>query len=111
MVSITTVVVKRIRPHLIKVAWPSGYHLVAGGRLVVSKDADTYKQYPDMPEYTKDMFPVPFNSWQDGEHPEVDVTIVDRGSKHAGPIAAQNGLFTLHSIADIRSWLNDLAKE
>lgn len=107
MVSVTTVVVRKIRPHLLKVTWPAGYQLVAGGRLVVENGCPK----KDMPEYMPQMFPVPFDAWQDGEHPEVQVSVVDRGGKQAGPIIAQHGLFTPHAKSDVRSWLNDLAKK
>lgn len=101
---VTTVVVRQIRPHLIRVEWPTGYQLVAGGRLVVETGCKK-----DMPEYTPEMFPVPFNEWQDGEHPEVDVIVVDRGGKLAGPVAAQNHLFTVHAKDEIKAWLNEVA--
>ena len=85
----------RLRVCLAKVVFPEGYHLVVGGRLVLSVKGGVKTPHPELPAYRMEDFPVPYLEWADGDHPEVRVEA--RGHRKMRPVSvvrAYTVLFT-----------------
>lgn len=63
MVTEKTITIRaiRLKPRLLRVVFPGGRHLVAGGRLVLEELNGVKKPHPELPEYTAAMLPAPID--------------------------------------------------
>lgn len=114
MVMETTVTVKVIRGRvrLCKVVFSSGHHIVVGGRLLCTSTDEGVRNYPDMPEYRMEDFPVDTEKYVDGAtgRDEVQVLVLDDGQmRPVGPVRACAMLFTHHDPEEVRRWLKEEA--
>ena len=70
-----SVSVTRLPIRLIKVAHPHGHQLVVGGRLVSETVDGKTVAHPELPEYTREMFPGDFDAWCDFRLEDVQVLV------------------------------------
>lgn len=111
MVAVTArveVLVERLRLHLVKVEFPGGHHIVVGGRLMSVTADGVATPWRDMPAYETGMFPVPWDEWSEGAHPEVRV-LIQRDARSSlrpcSPVRACSLLFNPRGKETVRAWL------
>lgn len=100
------VTVIRLKVTLLKVSHPHGYHLVAGGRLLLDETDGVKTPHPDLPAYEMDNFPMPLIEWTGDEGQPVRVEQV-KGDKvrRIGPVRACTFLFTPIATEVVKAWL------
>ncbi len=102
------VLVERLRLHLVKVEFPGGHHVVVGGRLLSTTDGGVATPRRDMPAYGMGMFPVQWDEWSEGAHPEVRVLIQSSAGaqlRPCGTVRACSLLFNPRGKEAVRAWL------
>lgn len=110
---VTVKVVKHIPIRLCKVVFNGGYHLVVGGRFVCMRTAGGVRNYPDMPEYRMEDFPVDTEKYFDGcfTKDDVQVLVQDKAGqmKPVGPVRACALLFNARGADTVRQWIRQEA--
>lgn len=98
--------VVRLTVHLAKVVFNGGYHLVVGGRLLLSVEGGVKTPHPELPAYRMEDFPVPFLEWTDGGHREVRVEVTGHGKiRPVSVVRARTVLFTQCGEEAVRTFL------
>lgn len=102
------VLVERLKLYLCKVEFPRGHHIVVGGRLLSTTIDGVTTPHRDMPVYEMGMFPVRWDAWADGAHP--DVRVITQASaagkpKLASCVRACSLLFNPRGEETVKSWL------
>ena len=70
-----SVSVMKLPIRLVKVVHPKGHQIVVGGRLVSETVDGVTTPRPDLPEYTREMFPGDFDAWSDFRLEDVQVLV------------------------------------
>ena len=102
------VLVERLRLYLCKVEFPRGHHIVVGGRLLSATIDGVTTPHRDMPVYEMGMFPVSWDAWTEGAHPDVHVLIQASATgrlKPASFVRACSLLFNPRGKETVRAWL------
>ena len=107
VVETVTVEAVHFKIRAVEVKWPEGHQIVIGGRLVSSTLGKDTKPYPDLPEYTPELFPVDLSDWIDGKYPEVAVSVLqDSGKmKQCGDVRACTLLFNSRERQTVTDWI------
>ena len=119
--TVTTVgIVGKLGISLLRLSWGDCHTLVCGGRVISQGCGKTVKGFRDLgnkepPPYTKGMFPVDFDDWVAGEHPEVKLEewkvgrLADGkdvyGMFPCGRMRASLKLFTVRNSQAVIDWL------
>ena len=120
----TVGVVGKIGISLLRLSWGDEHVLVCGGRLISRGKGNSVKGFralgfDEPPPFTADQFPVNFEDWVAGDHPEVKIEEwkVGRlsdgtngyGMFPCGRLRAGLKLFTVRESATVISWLRSQA--
>lgn len=105
MVEAKSVVIQaiRLKPRLLRVAFPGGRHLVAGGRLVLEELNGVKTPHPELPAYTTAMLPVPIDEM---DAAGVAVAIIGpRRERPCSPVRAYTLLFNPLDPDEVRGYI------
>ena len=114
MVEKTETIVKArpLRLKLLRVETHYGHQLVCGGRLVSETRFGEVHPHPELPVYTRDLFPCDFSRWAEengtleATDPGMKVGVIDSlRDRKIGPVLAAIHLFTVYEPKEIVSWL------
>lgn len=105
MVTSTAITIRaiRLKPRLLRVVFPGGRHLVAGGRLVLEELNGVKTPHPELPAYTTAMLPVPIDEM---DAAGITVSIVGhRRSRPCSEVRACTLLFNPLDPDEVRGYI------
>lgn len=106
------VLVEHLRLYLCTVEFPRGHHIVVGGRLLSTTLDGVTTAHRDMPVYEMGMFPVSWDAWTEGAHPDVRVIMQASATGRQKPVSfvrACSLLFNPRGKETVRAWLQQEA--